>query len=99
MSVLDRRDVDFLLHTWLKAGERIDRETADAILDLSEKLAAERFLTHFKRNDVEEPWLDDGQVRVCGAIGEALKRFAADPTDAALLRVAGSGWFLHGRFA
>lgn len=76
MSVLDRRDVDFLLHAWLKAGDLIDRETADAILDLSEKLAAERFLTHFKRNDVEEPWLDDGQVRVCGAIGGALAQYA-----------------------
>lgn len=75
-QLIDRRDVDFLLHTWLKADDLVDRETTAAILDLSETLAAERFLDHFKRNDVEEPRLDDGQVRVCGAIGGALAQYA-----------------------
>ena len=74
--LLDRRDLDFLLHDWLKAETLADRETVDAILDLSEKLAAEAFLTHYKRSDAEEPRLEDGQVRICPAIGEALAQYA-----------------------
>jgi alkylation response protein AidB-like acyl-CoA dehydrogenase len=75
-SLLDRRDVDFLLHDWLQAGALVDRETVDAVLDLSQTLATEAFLPHFKRNDVEEPALVDGQVRICPAIGEALAQYA-----------------------
>ncbi|MBO9713284.1 acyl-CoA dehydrogenase [Sphingomonas sp.] len=75
--LLDRRDVDFLLHDWLKAEALVDRETVDALLDLSEKLAAEQFLTHYKRSDAEEPRLDEGgQVRICPALGEALGHYA-----------------------
>lgn len=73
--LLDRRDLDFLLHDWLKADALADRGTVDAILDLSEKLAAEQFLTHYKRADVEEPRLEDGEVRICPAIGEALAQY------------------------
>jgi alkylation response protein AidB-like acyl-CoA dehydrogenase len=76
IPLLDRRDVDFLLHDWLKAETLADRETVDAILDLSEKLATEQFLPHFKRNDVEEPRLEDGNVRICSAIGEALTQYS-----------------------
>jgi alkylation response protein AidB-like acyl-CoA dehydrogenase len=72
--LLDRRDVDFLLHTWLEAGT--DRQTVDAVLDLSETLATETFLPHYKRNDVEEPVLEDGTVRICPAIGDALAQYA-----------------------
>lgn len=75
-SLLDRRDVDFLLHDWLKAGALADRGTVDAILDLSQQLAADQFLTHFKRSDVEEPRLEDGEVRICPAIGDALAQYA-----------------------
>ncbi|MFZ0269239.1 acyl-CoA dehydrogenase [Caulobacter sp.] len=74
--LLERRDVDFLLHTWLKAETLADRETVDAILDLSETLATEQFLPHFKRNDVEEPRLENGEVRICPAIGDALAQYA-----------------------
>jgi alkylation response protein AidB-like acyl-CoA dehydrogenase len=75
-QLVSRRDVDFLLHAWLKAGALADRETVDALLDLSEKLAADHFLTHFKRADSEEPRLEDGEVRLCPAIGEALAQYA-----------------------
>jgi alkylation response protein AidB-like acyl-CoA dehydrogenase len=74
--LLDRRDVDFLLHTWLDAGALIDRGTVDSVIDLSQILATETFLPHYKRNDVEEPFLEDGQVRICPAIGEALAQYA-----------------------
>lgn len=75
-ELLDRRDIDFQLHTWLKVGELVDRETVGAIVDLSEKLAAEQFLPHFKRGDTEEPRLENGQVRVCPAAREALAQYA-----------------------
>ncbi len=75
-QLVSRHDVDFLLHAWLKAGALADRETVDALLDLSEKLAADHFLTHFKRADSEEPRLEDGEVRLCPAIGEALAQYA-----------------------
>ena len=75
-ALIDRRDVDFLLHDWLKSEALMDRLTADALLDLSEKLAADQFLSHFKRSDIEEPRLEAGQVHICPAIGEALKQYA-----------------------
>jgi alkylation response protein AidB-like acyl-CoA dehydrogenase len=71
-----RRDVDFLLHDWLKSDRLQDRETVDALLDLAEKLANEQFLTHYKRADVEEPTLDASGVHVCPAIGDALRQYA-----------------------
>lgn len=74
--LIDRRDVDFLLHDWLDAEALADRGTVDALLDLSGKLAADQFLTHYKRSDVEEPRLEEGEVRICPAIGEALARYA-----------------------
>jgi alkylation response protein AidB-like acyl-CoA dehydrogenase len=75
-QLLNRRDIDFLLHDWLKEDSLADRETLDAVLDLSEQLATDRFLPHFKRGDAEEPWLADGQVRVCPAIADALEEYA-----------------------
>ena len=75
-QLLNRPDLDFLLHTWLKVEPLADRETVDAVLDLSEGLATEQFLPHLKRCDVEEPQLVDGEVRVCSAIGGALARYA-----------------------
>ncbi|WEK44772.1 MAG: acyl-CoA dehydrogenase [Candidatus Sphingomonas colombiensis] len=75
-TLLDRRDMDFLLHEWLGAGALADRETVDALLDLSEKLAIEQFLPHYKRSDIEEPRLEDGTVRICPAIGDALAQYA-----------------------
>ena len=76
-ELLARRDLDFLLHDWLQADRLTDRETIDAILDLSEKLASEAFLTHYKLSDVEEPRLDQaGQVHICPAIGDALRQYA-----------------------
>ena len=49
--VLSRRDVDFLLFDWLRAADLAEREryaehsrdTFDAVLDLSETIATERF--------------------------------------------------------
>ncbi|MBX6370279.1 MAG: acyl-CoA dehydrogenase [Rhodospirillales bacterium] len=97
MPLLSRRDLDFLLFEWLDV-ERLprreryaehSRETFDAILDLSARLAEERFLTHYKKADREEPVLRDGAVRVIPEIREAVAAYAqagllAAPFDAAL---------------
>ena len=80
-----RRDIEFLLWDWLELEEILrlpayaahDRETVDAILDLSARLAADSFLPHYKEADRVEPWLDEeGDVRVLPAIGDALRQYA-----------------------
>lgn len=76
-SLPSRRDVDFLLFDWLRAGERVDADVASALLDLSERLAAEQFLPHYKQADNDEPSLaTDGSVRICPPVGEALHHYA-----------------------
>ena len=69
--ILSRRDLEFLLHDWLRveeltARERFaehSRETFDAVLELAADIATERFAPHNKRNDVEEPrFVTDGGV-------------------------------------
>ena len=78
--LLSEADMDFLLFDWLDLEGRLegtgfDRETVEAYLDLSRRLAAERFLPHYKAADVDEPRLEDGRVRTLPAIGEALAEF------------------------
>jgi alkylation response protein AidB-like acyl-CoA dehydrogenase len=92
MSYIDERDLAFLLYDWLDA-ERLtrhprfvehSRETFDAVLDVSAKLAASRFATHYKKADQIEPVLDGETVRVIPEIKQALTAaaemglFAAD---------------------
>jgi len=81
--LLSRRDVDFLLYEWL-ATEKVfasgaygdlDRETVDALIDLAEQLAEEKFATHNHRNDEEEPIFDGTTVRVNDAVGPALAAY------------------------
>ncbi len=83
-SLIPRQDIDFLLHDWLRietitsqqrfAG--LDRETMDAIVDLSRQLALDAFLPHYKVADVQEPKLDSDGVHILPAIGEALRQYA-----------------------
>jgi alkylation response protein AidB-like acyl-CoA dehydrogenase len=75
-SLIPRRDLDFLLHEWLDIGALADRETVDALLDLSEKLATDQFLSHYKASDATEPRLDADGVHILPAIGEALRHYA-----------------------
>jgi len=89
--LLSRRDVDFLLHEWLDTGELLarpryaehSRETVDAVLDLSEQLAAGHFATHNKKNDREEPRFDGERVHTVPEVKEALDAFAASDLLAA----------------
>ena len=78
--LLSETDMNFLLFDWLKledrlAGTDFDRETVEAYLDLSQRVAAEHFLTHYKEADTDEPRLENGRVRTLPAVGEALAAF------------------------
>lgn len=79
-----REETDFLLWDWLgledvlaRAGEdALDRAAADAILDLSLKLAEDAFLTHYKAADQQEPTLAADGVHAHPAIRQALRQYA-----------------------
>jgi butyryl-CoA dehydrogenase len=83
-TLLSRRDLDFLLHDWLNVGELLgrpryrehSRETVDAVLELSEQLAAHHFAPHNKLADGAEPRLVDGRVEMIPEVGRALAAFA-----------------------
>lgn len=92
MSFLDERNLSFWLYDWLEAETLTERprfaehsrETFDAVLDLSAKLANSHFATHYKKSDRIEPALDGETVHVLPEIGQALRAaaemglFAAD---------------------
>lgn len=78
-----RRDIEFLLYDWLglegllaRLPSGHSRETVDAVLDLSERLAVDHFLPHYKDSDRNEPRLDADGVHILPAIGEALAHYA-----------------------
>jgi alkylation response protein AidB-like acyl-CoA dehydrogenase len=83
--ILSRRDLDFLLYEWLDvekltARERFaehSRETFDAVLDLAEQLATERFAPYNRLSDTEEPQVVAGLVRLPEATRAAIAAFAA----------------------
>jgi alkylation response protein AidB-like acyl-CoA dehydrogenase len=82
--LLSRRDLDFLLHDWLDVGalttrERFaehSRETFDAVLDLSERVATEHFAPHNRAADTREPEFDGERVHLIPEVGKALEVFA-----------------------
>ncbi len=76
-----RRNLDFTLYEWLDienltarpAYADHSRETFDALLDLSEKIATDKYLPTLKPGDRQEPWQDEqGDVHVLPAIRDAL---------------------------
>ncbi len=79
-----RRTADFLLHDWLdvaslQSRERFadhNRETFDAVLDMCEKLAAEKFAPFNRLADTEEPWFDGEKVHLPAASHAAAKAYA-----------------------
>ncbi len=83
-KILSRRDLDFLLYEWLNAESLTgrphfsdhSRETFDAVLDLCEQLATEKFATHNKKSDQNEPQFDGERVSIIPEVAEALKAFA-----------------------
>jgi len=79
-----RRTLDFLLHDWL-AVEALarrprfadhTRETFAAVLDMCEKLAADKFAPFNRLADTEEPWFDGERVHLPEASLAASRAFA-----------------------
>jgi alkylation response protein AidB-like acyl-CoA dehydrogenase len=81
---MSRRDLDFLLHEWLRVETLCEREryadhgreTFDAVLDLSEQLATDLFAPVNRTADLEEPHVgEDGRVVLPPGIAEALAAY------------------------
>ena len=79
-----RRNLDFTLYEWLGIESLLDRPafadhsraTFDALLDLSERLAIDKYLPTLKQGDRHEPSLDADGVHVLPGIRDALKATA-----------------------
>ncbi len=80
-----RRNLDFVLYDWLRVQDLTgrpafadhSRETFDALIDLSERIATDKFLPLFKECDRREPWQDDqGDVHVVPGTRAALEACA-----------------------
>ncbi|RKU02203.1 acyl-CoA dehydrogenase [Burkholderia sp. Nafp2/4-1b] len=85
MSLLmSRRDLAFLLYDWLDADALAtlpryaehSRETFDAVLDTSERIAADLFAPHAARADREEPQFDGERVTLIPEVEPAVRAFA-----------------------
>ncbi|WP_341887928.1 acyl-CoA dehydrogenase [Variovorax sp. YR752] len=79
-----RQTTDFLLHDWLNVESlqqrarfaEHNRETFDAVLDMCEKLAADKFASINRLVDTEEPWFDGEKVHVPEASRAAARAYA-----------------------
>ncbi|WP_259356588.1 acyl-CoA dehydrogenase [Brevibacterium sediminis] len=83
-SILSAKDIEFQLYDWLKVDELCDRprfsdhsrEVFDSVLEASEELAKERFATHARKSDLNEPTFDGTAVTLIPEIKSALDQFA-----------------------
>ncbi|TXC67485.1 acyl-CoA dehydrogenase [Piscinibacter aquaticus] len=79
-----RQTADFLLYDWLHVETlqqrarfaEHNRETFDAVLDMCEKLAADKFAPVNRLVDTEEPWFDGEKVHVPEASVAAARAYA-----------------------
>jgi alkylation response protein AidB-like acyl-CoA dehydrogenase len=79
-----RDTLSFLMYDWLRIEELLRRErfaehsrdTLDAMLDTSERVANERFAPFNRIGDVEEPTFDGERVRLPPQTAEAVKAYA-----------------------
>lgn len=84
-TILNRRDIDFLLYEWLAvesltARERYadhSRETFDAAIDSAARIATELFAPHNKKSDSQEPHFDGEKVAIIPEVKTALEAFCA----------------------
>ncbi len=83
-KILSRQDLNFLLYEWLDAvaltsRERFadhSRETFDAALNTSEKMAEQYFAPHNKKSDANEPYFDGEHVHLIPEIKIAVDEFS-----------------------
>jgi alkylation response protein AidB-like acyl-CoA dehydrogenase len=82
--IFSRRDLDFLLYEWLdvaaltsrKRFAEHSRETFDAVLDLAQQLATDRFAPHNRLSDTDEPRVVDGLVHTPAPVRAAIEAFS-----------------------
>ncbi len=85
MSLIPRRDLDFLLYEWLDLPalcrhERFaghDRATFDQVIDAASKLAEEKFLPHAAKSDANEPHFDGTRVHMIPEVKQAIDAYIA----------------------
>ncbi len=84
-TVINRRDLDFLLQDWLDLGALLKRprfrahdlETVVTTLDLAQKIAENEIAPHLRASDTDEPFLDsDGRVVVHPEVKRAVRLVA-----------------------
>lgn len=84
-TVINRRDLDFLLQDWLDLGallkrprfEAHDVETIVTILDLAERIAEDEIAPHVRASDTVEPFLNpEGRVTVHPEVRRAVRLVA-----------------------
>ncbi len=81
--IVNRRDLDFILYETLSLDELLknprfsdyDREAIDAIFDLSESLAQEKFYPFAAKLDANEPEYIDEKVVIIDEVKEALDAY------------------------
>ncbi|MFN0039531.1 MAG: acyl-CoA dehydrogenase [Burkholderiales bacterium] len=82
-KLLNRRDIGFLLYELLDVEVLTrqprflehSRHTFDAALDTAEKIATEKFATHNRKSDLQEPRFENGRVRIIPEVKAALDAF------------------------
>lgn len=82
-KIVNRRDIDFLLYEVFQLNELLnkpqyeeyDRESIEAILDLSQSLAEEVFEPFAAKLDANEPEFVDGKVECIPELKEAIDAF------------------------
>ena len=75
-NLMSRDLLAFQLFDWLDVGDVEARETLMAVIDAAHHLATDAFLPHYRKADLQEPWLDETGVHVLPEIGQALGLYA-----------------------
>ena len=80
---LRRREIDFLLHDWLRVEQFCahptyamhDRATFDATLDVAIRVADEHFANHAAKSDAEEPRFDGQTVHLPPEVAQGIRAY------------------------
>lgn len=81
--ILSRRDLEFLLYEWLDVESLCQRprfaehsrETFNAVLDLCEQIASDKFAPHNRKADENEPHFDGERVTLIPETRDGLRAF------------------------
>jgi alkylation response protein AidB-like acyl-CoA dehydrogenase len=84
-TLLNRRDLQFVLHEWLRVTDLCDRprfcehsrDTFDDVLTLAEQIATDHFAPHNRLADQTDPYVgEDGRVVLVDDVRVAISAFA-----------------------